>query len=255
MGSLTVMAEAEEMKIVTLVEPPANFLDENNQPTGITVDFVREIQKRVGNNDPIKIKPWKRAYNMALRQPNVVIFTASRTKAREDLFHWISLSTVRRWTFFAKKGSGYDFDNLNQLKSVSGIGVMRGNIRESFLRDRGFNNIQLTNEHLQNLKKLLVGRIDLMFNSDLGMASICKDEGLDFNAVIEPVFDAKVSRSWIMISKKTSPEIVAKWRKAAEEIKADGTFKRLSQKWVKHIEKEYGAKTEVKNGAFYYWKE
>ena len=36
----------------------------------------------------IRLYPWARAYDMALKEPNVLIFLIARTSARETQFKW-----------------------------------------------------------------------------------------------------------------------------------------------------------------------
>src|ERR1039457_4975179 len=36
----------------------------------------------------IKLYPWARSYDMALKEPNVLIYLIARTPARESLFKW-----------------------------------------------------------------------------------------------------------------------------------------------------------------------
>ncbi len=52
--AISMLAYADELKIWTLSEPPGNFIDVNGEMTGLTVDYIREIQKHVGYTDDIK---------------------------------------------------------------------------------------------------------------------------------------------------------------------------------------------------------
>lgn len=72
-------------------DPPFQFLDASGSPTGYAVGLVREIQKRVGNTDPIEIVPWARGHNDVLKKPNIVLFSMARTAERENLFRWVGL--------------------------------------------------------------------------------------------------------------------------------------------------------------------
>jgi hypothetical protein len=67
-------------------------------------------------------------------------------------------------------------------------------------------------------------------------------------------FDAvlmmKFPEGYIMMSKHgTDSEMVKLWCDTARQIKKDGTFQRIAQKWAKNIFEEYGIVWEVKDGA------
>ncbi len=66
---VSIHAYAGEMRIWGLSEPPGNFIDENGEFVGLSVDIAREIQKRVGKKDKIEMIPWKRIYKIVLREP------------------------------------------------------------------------------------------------------------------------------------------------------------------------------------------
>ncbi|WP_439331977.1 transporter substrate-binding domain-containing protein [Pseudoalteromonas caenipelagi] len=65
------------VEILTSQEPPVNFRSRDGALTGFSVDIVKEMQKRVDDKSDIYMYPWKRAYNMALKKPNVILFTMS----------------------------------------------------------------------------------------------------------------------------------------------------------------------------------
>lgn len=234
---------------------PTEFRDENGELTGLSVDVVRELQKRVGNSGEIIILPWARAYRTALAEPNIILFTASRSKDREDKFHWIIHVTTRRTVLFGKRGSPLIVGSIADARQVKQIGVLRDGNREKFLQEKGFTNLENVATHEQNLKKLLGGRIDLIFMSSIEAASLAKKAGIPFGE-LEPKYTVYSNDSYIVLSKNgTTPDTVQKWTEAALAMKADGTFKKIGDKWSAYIRENYGLETEIRNGVFYFWKE
>ena len=77
-----------ELTVLTENLPNLNYL-KNSELVGLSVEIVREIQKRIGSHEQIRVYPWARAYNLALKEENVVLFSITLTKARKDLFKWI----------------------------------------------------------------------------------------------------------------------------------------------------------------------
>jgi len=66
---------------------------------------------------------------------------------------------------FAKRGSNYNIKNLEDARKVESIGVLRGTVQHDFLIANNFNNIDPVAHHLHNLKKLMLGRISLMYHT------------------------------------------------------------------------------------------
>jgi polar amino acid transport system substrate-binding protein len=234
---------------------PTEYEDENGKLRGFTVEIVREIQKRIGNQIEIEPIPWARAYDMGLREPNIVLFTASRNADRENKFHWITQITTRRSVFFAKRDSPLKINSIEDAKKVSSIGVKLKENRTKYLEERDFTNLEGVPLQEHNLLKLIKGRIDLIFMSTLEAAALAKKKGVSF-IEIEPKFTVYSNDSYIIMSKNgTSPKIVKKWQEAAKAIKDDGTFERIGEKWVIYLRTNYQFETEIKNGVFNFWKD
>jgi len=243
-----------DLLINTLEEPPGSFTDRSGKLTGISVDLVREIQNRVGNTDPIKVYPWARSYQNTLKRPNVVAFSATRTPEREDKFHWITQITRNRYAFFAKKGTSITLNHLYDAKQLKAIGVVRSTVWEQYLTAKGFTNLDPTATHDLNLKKLFAGRFPAIYYTSAGLFQHCQNPGIDCNAVY-PIYTTQTVASYIIMSKNgTSMGLVNQWKTAADDIKHDGTFKRIAEKWIRYIKKHNNFATHYADGALNLWK-
>ncbi len=246
---------ADKLQIWTISEPPGNFTNDDGEITGLSVDYVHEIQRRIGNTEKIRMIPWKRLYHTALKRPNIVFFSVARTKEREDKFHWIALVMRKPWALYGKKGSKLRIESLEDAKKVKAIGVMRGDIRAHWLRQKGFTNLDEAARHEQSVEKLFRQRVDLIFYSPHGVAHICRKLGFDFNR-LDPVLFSHASLSYIAMSKNgTSSDTVKLWQKTAQQIKDDGKFEKLAAKWAKYTLEKDGIEAQVKDGALNFWKE
>ena len=244
-----------DLRIYCPEGPPTNYTAEDGSVTGFTTDIVREIQKRVGDDSEIETYPWKRAYGIALSEPNVVLFTASRNADRDSKFHWVTQVTTRRSVFFSKADSPLKIYKMEDAKLVTSIGVLRGGNRAKFLTRNNFANIAPVNQKGQNIRKLLAGRVDLIFMSTLEAASEAKLCGVPFDK-IEPRYTVFTNDSYIVMSKNGTPvETAIRWIKAARQLKDDGTFRKISEKWIRHIRKTYAIETEVKDNVLVFWKD
>ncbi len=220
---------AEELTILTENLPPLNYL-KDGVLVGPSVEIVKEIQKRVGSHEQIKVFPWARAYGKALDEENVVLFGMTHTKVRQDLFKWVGPLATKRDILVAKKGTGRVINSLNDAKKVKRIGTLRDDTRERLLKEHGFTNLESVSDEQKNAKKLMLERIDLWAYKKPGLKTVCELAGVDYNE-LEEVFHLREIDVSIAFSKKTADSIVLKWENAFNEMLADGTIQKIRDKW------------------------
>lgn len=54
----------KHMLLVTLENPPLEFLAPNDRASGFNVDIAREVCRRMGYTTDVQIVPWQQALNM-----------------------------------------------------------------------------------------------------------------------------------------------------------------------------------------------
>ncbi|MBF0230557.1 MAG: transporter substrate-binding domain-containing protein [Desulfamplus sp.] len=225
-------AYAEKVRIITTEEPPTNYT-RAGEFSGTTTDIVNEIKKRIGEDAPIEVMPWARAYNaIALKTPNVVIFTGGKTKERVDLgFNFIGPVITRNHTLYKRSDDGRTIINsLDDIKNGKlKVGVMRGDWRAGFFKDNGIE-IDEGNSHVMNINKLLGKRFDLMALSDLEISAVMNEAAQPID-MVKPAFVFKEGASYILISKDSDKEIVKKWDNAFKEIQKTDFFEKAAKKW------------------------
>lgn len=249
--SSTVQAE---LSIYTPEEPPLGYTDENGFFTGISVDVIEEIQRRVNDHTPIQVIPWARAYHIALQKPNIVLFTAARTPEREDRFHWITPINQNAWAFFEKTQVEQPKQTLADAMQLERIGAMRGAAHERFLLNNGFteDHIHRATDFEQNIRMLNAGRIDALFYSLIGLALSAKNAGIDVRQ-FRPSFIITPPKAYIVMSLGTDDAVVALWKQTAENIKKDGTFNVIATRWSARLEQELSLSSHVKQGVLHLW--
>jgi len=213
--------------IYTEDSPPANYL-KDGKIAGISVEIVLEIKKRLGVTAGIEIVPWARGYGIALRRPNVCLFSTTRLPQREKLFKWVGPLYEQLWGFYAKKDSGIKVTSLDDAKSIGRIGTYYDDAKEQFLKKRGFTNLVTMNKNIINVKHLLRGDIDLWVSSNFNMPYLAKQAGENPD-LLELVYSFRSVENYIAFSSKTSDAVVSSWQQALDEIKRDGTFDRIIQ--------------------------
>ena len=196
------------------------------------MDVVREVQKRIGDKASIEVMLWARGYSMVQSGPNVMLFSTTRTPAREALFQWVGPVGTNEWVFLAKKGSPIKVSSLADAKKVGTVGCYKNDARELFLKEQGFTNLDSANEPETILKKMLAGRNDLWLTDKDEYLAMVKKQGIDPSALTS-LFVVQKTELCMAFSKDVPAAVIQKWNKAMNDMKADGTYKAILAKWAK----------------------
>ena len=228
-------SHAETLRIYTCDEPPLNFMESGapGEVTGVSCDVVREILKRTGHDGQIELVPWARGYRYAQTEPNVFLFSMSRTDQREQLFEWVGPLAAKKSVLLARKDSDIRVEKLEDAKQLGSIGTMIEDAKEQYLIRHGFENLVRVSDWEQGVKMLLSGRIDLLTMTDLDLPAIVHRAGLE-DALMKPVYTLYDHHLYIGVSKTTPAGLVREWQTALKEIQADGTFAAIVEKWAAH---------------------
>ena len=217
-------------QLMTEEYPPITYM-KNGKPTGFVTDMVRAIASRLHVPDNIRLTSWKNAYNTALLNPNVILFSAERTPEREALFHWVGPVGKNSAILYAKKGSGIHINSLEEAKRVGAIATTTDWFTEQRLKREGFTNLVSSSDPEDNIRQLMRGEVQLSIFTDLTVPEIAKNAGYSM-ADLEPVNTVSRTYFYIAISKGTPMETVRAWQSALEELKSDGTFEKIYRRYL-----------------------
>jgi len=221
---------SSELRIYTEISGQVQYLDNNNILTGSSVEMVREIQKRIGNDSQIQVVPWSRGYKELNSGPCVLLFSTTLTEERAPLFKWVGPVYNLDWAFYVRKGSNIKINSLDDAKTLFKIGTIRDDAREEFLKSNGFTNLDSATTGMLNIKKLVAGRVEAIIGSDSGVIANLKEAGFSQEEV-EKAFTFRTFELYLSFSKDTPNAIVEKWDAAMKELYEDGTFKEIYTKY------------------------
>lgn len=221
---------AQAMTVITEESPPFNFTNDGGI-TGSSTEVVREILKRLNLPDHIQVMPWARGYHALQTQPNVALFSTTRTPEREPLFHWVGPLFTVHFNFYARRDTALELRSLEDAKRVGAVATYKDDVKEQLLRDLGFTNLDSSKSPVSNLKKLIAGRVDLWLFDNLGMPDVARKAGID-PIELKRVLPFRTYQSYIAISKPTAPAVVQRWRDALQSMVQDGTFAAISRRWL-----------------------
>ncbi len=221
---------AQGLTIQTEIFPPYQFLGPDGRLTGFTVELVREIQARTGNKDPIAVVPWVRGYNEALTKPNVVLFTMAQTPEREPLFKWVGPVSESSNVLYVKSDSGIVIRDLEEARKLRLIGVYKEDVRDQYLTQAGFMNLDRSPDQAIMLKKLMGGRIDALASTPETIFELARAEGFRPEE-LRAAYTLTRWPNFIAFSRGTPNPLVQSWAQALEAMKADGFVKKLRLKY------------------------
>jgi ABC-type amino acid transport substrate-binding protein len=199
--------------------------------TGFVTDVVREIIARQGIPDNIRVTSWDEAYNVALSNPNVVLFSTERTEKREKLFQWVGPVGKNSAIFYAKKGSGIRINSLEEARKIAAIATTTDWFTEQYLKSKGFTNLVSSPLPVTNVKQVMNGEVQMSVFTDITIPEIVKNAGYSMDD-LEPVFTVSNTYFYIAVSIGTPLDTVKKWQSVLDGMKADGTFGKIYRSYI-----------------------
>jgi polar amino acid transport system substrate-binding protein len=203
----------------------------NGRLEGPGTHVVEQTLKHAGFNDyRILLYPWARAYEKALREPNVLIFPIIRTTVREPLFKWVGqFSEAKTLLYRLREQRQITAPSLEDAKRYS-IGVVRDDSRQLYLQEKGFTRLVVSATNRDNFQKLLNHQVQLVPLAEREIRLLCDEARVDF-ARFEAVgvLDDLTADIYMAFSLDTPDEVVARVRAALEQLKTSGEIARLIQ--------------------------
>lgn len=223
---------AADLLLYTEEGPPLNFT-RDGQLTGYAVEVVQEIQRRSGDQLRIEVVPWSRGYALAREQANVGLFSMARIAEREGLFQWVGPFMVTQNRFYTRLGSGLRINSLEQAKGLR-IALPRQWYSLQYLTSRGFSDIFAVSSAAKMASLFSKGRTDVLAVSDISLPMLLAEVGMRPEQV-EAQFSFLQHQSYLGFSPATDPALVARWQAALDDMKRDGSFGRIYQRWFSHL--------------------
>jgi len=222
-------AQAQTIRAVTEATPWTYLRD--GKPAGSATEIVEMTLQRAGFSDyRLALYPWARAYDIALHEPDVLIFMIARTAARESLFKWVGEFMEMNYYLFRLRGRDeIGVANLTDAQRYT-IGVLRDDVRHQYLQAKGHARLVVSAESIDNFRKLLNRQVDLVALTDTEATSLCGQLQIDCGRIEKVHTLREMSTGLYMAYSAATPDsVVQRTRAAFEQVKATGALKRLQQ--------------------------
>jgi polar amino acid transport system substrate-binding protein len=222
--------------------PPFNYYltADEQKVRGFTVDLIQLILDDTGikKDREITLLPWIRVLKTIENEPNILILDIARKPSREKLYKWVGPISPREiWLYKLKSRKDLQVNSIQDIKNYT-VGVMRGSSASEELMQYGFEdgkNLAVVTQEVQNIKKILKGRIDFItFNRvELAWSVYSVSPQVKLNKFEPAYLLSDKFEYYFALSKEVSDETVVKLQKALDQIKKDGRYRSL---WNTYME-------------------
>jgi len=205
---------------------PFTYHDESNALVGFDVEIAQEIAKRLGVKAEFVEGPWDGLIaGIDANRYDVVINQVGITDARKEKYDF-SEPYIASKAVLIVKGDNTDITSFDSLKGKKAAQTLTSNFGK--LAEASGAEIVGTEGFDQSVALVLQGRADATINDSLSFYDFKKKQP-DANLKIAAEQE-NADYSGVLLA-KGKPELVEAINKALEEIKADGTYKTISEKY------------------------
>ncbi len=232
--ALASMLFSADVKLYTEDFPPYQ-INENGKLSGIAIDVINEIKKRVKDDVSIELSDWNTSYNKALNNKNCGVFSTGRTPERENLFKWVGPIGKTKYIFFANAQNDLYIGNPNEAESKAKyILVSNNDVSHQVLSNLGIKNLKISQDktNKENIQSIANDKSGL-WASDF-YSGIYKIRKLGLENKIKPMMYNRpfiTTTMNIAFNKDSDEKVIENWTQALKEIVDDGTYAKIMQKY------------------------
>lgn len=218
-------ARATALTVLTESYPPFNDATEDGL-VGSSVAVVEALLHKLGEQAEIRLMPWTRAYNIALKEPETCLFSMTRTPEREPLFKWVGPIGITRLVLVTRTG-GPAIASVAAAKQLH-LAAGKNTPGHYLLKNHRFEQFELHFPYQTEtvFHKLLAGRIDAYAGHLRPIFYRAAKLGMPEGA-LTPALSLQTQELYIAFSRHVADATIARWQTALDELKATGEFERL----------------------------
>ena len=206
---------------------PFTYKDDKGNLTGFDVDIAKAVAAKLGLKPEFVLTEWSGILaGLQANKYDVIVNQVGITPEREKAIGFSAPYAYSSPQIIVKKTGNFAPKTLADLKGKR-VGVGLGSNFEKQLRDASGINVVTYPGAPEYLADLAAGRLDAAYNDRLLVGYLIKKEGL-------PVRGAGVIGQPEAVGiavKKTNTGLKAAIDKALLQLKADGTYAKISRQW------------------------
>lgn len=220
----------QSLRVVTEDLPPYQIVVNGRLVAGSSYLLVKEMLARAEMDSRIELLPWARAYAIASSEPNVVIFSMTRTQERETNFHWLLKLDSLTYNFYSQ--SSRPEIQINSLTDAlkHTVATVRDSFEARALTKMGFiegKNLILTVTYKEAWQLVQLGRANLTYAYFLPQDAI-----FNIPEIRQPLFfkgynPGQNFELYLAANINTDQDILKRLNASIQTMKQDGTIENL----------------------------
>ena len=231
--------QAKEWKVVRIgVEgayPPFSYTTADGKLEGFDIDIAKALCKAMGVEIKLVPQDWDGIIPALLaKKYDAIIASMSITEERKKKVAFTNKYYQTPAKFICKKGMVKEF-SPEVLKGKT-VGVQRATIHDNYITDNYGKDVEIKRYSTQDEAYLDIaaGRVDFLLADSVALSDgfLKKPEGKDFEFVGPDLTDPKwFGQGSGIACRKQDKDLVEMFNKAIKQIRADGTYKAIQDKY------------------------
>ena len=219
--------------------PPFSSTTPDGKLEGFDIDIARALGEAMGAKVKLVPQDWDGIIPALMaRKYDAIVASMSITEERKKKVAFTNKYYQTPAKFVCKKGTMKDFSRKGVAAATKGkkIGVQRATIHDNFITDNGGKGVVIKRYATQDeaYMDLVAGRVDMLLADSVVIDGgfLKKPEGQPYQFIGPDLTDKKWFGEGIGIAiRKQDKDLVELFNKAIDKIRADGTYKRIQDKY------------------------
>ncbi len=212
--------------------PPYEYIDEDGQYVGFNIDIMKAISIEMGKEFKIIPMEWMEAHNKLLNGEIDAIQGMSFNEERKEIYNFSDSYLEDELMLFTLKGN-YEINSLTNLKGKK-VSVQRHSLGSYILSDMGEIEVNFTDDLEESFHYLEQGKVDAILANKVTALNIVKK--LKMQNKIKILNDNIATMPYgVAFNKENNEELIKEFNLAIENIKANGTYQKIYNKWFGEI--------------------
>lgn len=214
--------------------PPYHYKNKSGEVVGALVDIAKATLNEASLSGKFELMPMARAYHQLETHPDIIMMSLLKNQQRSELFNWIGAVYFADAYLVTLKPFAGQATTLEQAKNYR-VGTINGYSSAQYLINKGFTddeNLVLVSHYSQLWQMLFKRRLDFVLSNTLTLENELKSVGFDVNDINKHIHLTQYpSLLYFAANKKISHETSNKLKQALTNIKENGQYLAILQKW------------------------
>jgi len=215
--------------------PPFSYVTPEGELAGFDIDIAKALVAAMGAEVELVAQDWDGIIPALLaKKYDAIIASMSITEERKKKVAFTNKYYNTPAKFVCKKGAMTEFSK----EAIKGkkVGVQRATIHDNYLTDNYGKDVEVVRYGTQDeaYLDLVAGRVDLLLADSVALSDgfLKKPEGQDFQFIGPDLTDKKWFGDGAGIAiRKGDKDLAELFNKAIDQIRADGTYKKIQDKY------------------------